>query len=242
MLEDLHWADDSTLLLTEYLAPLLPEMPVRIIGTYRDDEVDTSHPLSRVINQLSRRRLIDRTGLRRLSFGGVRAMVEALAGQPPPEELVRVIDSETEGNPFFVEELYLHLAESGVLLDERGRVRADLKVDEASVPESIRLVVGERLSRLSPRPARRWSRRRFPAGYSPLISSVRWPLSTPTPSSTPSRRPKEHGSSRRSRAMGSRLQPRADPAELVGRSVHAQTRAITPSSRRRDRAALRRRP
>jgi tetratricopeptide (TPR) repeat protein len=78
-------------------------------------------------------------------------MVEALAGQPPPEELVRVIDSETEGNPFFVEELYLHLAESGVLLDERGRVRADLKVAEASVPESIRLVVGERLSRLSRR-------------------------------------------------------------------------------------------
>src|SRR5215203_4618087 len=151
VLEDLHWADDSTLLLTEYLAPLLPEMPVRIIGTYRDDEVDTSHPLLRVINQLGRRRLIDRISLRRLSFGGVRAMVEALAGQPPPEELVRVIDSETEGNPFFVEELYLHLAESGVLLDERGRVRADLKVSEASVPESIRLVVGERLSRLSRR-------------------------------------------------------------------------------------------
>jgi class 3 adenylate cyclase/tetratricopeptide (TPR) repeat protein len=151
VLEDLHWADDSTLLLTEYLAPLLPEMPVRIIGTYRDDEVDISDPLSRMINQLGRRRLIDRISLRRLSFGGVRAMVEALAGQPPPEELVRVIDSETEGNPFFVEELYLHLAESGVLLDERGRVRADLKVAEASVPESIRLVVGERLSRLSHR-------------------------------------------------------------------------------------------
>ena len=149
VLEDLHWADDSTLLLTEYLAPLLPEIPVRIIGTYRDDEVDTSHPLMRVITQLGRRRLIDRISLRRLSFGGVRAMVEALAGQPPPEELVRVIDSETEGNPFFVEELYLHLAESGVLLDDGGRVRADLKVDEASVPDSIRLVVGERLSRLS---------------------------------------------------------------------------------------------
>jgi class 3 adenylate cyclase/tetratricopeptide (TPR) repeat protein len=149
VLEDLHWADDSTLLLTEYLAPLLPEMPVRIIGTYRDDEVDTSHPLSRVVTQLGRRRLIDRISLRRLSFGSVRAMVEALAGQPPPEQLVRVIDSETEGNPFFVEELYLHLAESGVLLDEGGRVRADLKVDEASVPDSIRLVVGERLSRLS---------------------------------------------------------------------------------------------
>ena len=37
VLEDLHWADESTLLLTEYLAPLLPEMPVLVLGTYRDD-------------------------------------------------------------------------------------------------------------------------------------------------------------------------------------------------------------
>ena len=76
-------------------------------------------------------------------------MVESLAGQPAPDELVRVIDSQTEGNPFFIEELYLHLKESGVLVDGDGRVRPDLKVDEVSVPDSIRLVVGERLSRLS---------------------------------------------------------------------------------------------
>jgi tetratricopeptide (TPR) repeat protein len=149
VLEDLHWADESTLLLTEYLAPLLPDMPVRIIGTYRDDEIDVSHPLSHVVSQLGRRRLIDRISLRRLSYEDVRAMVESLTGQPPPEELVRVIESETEGNPFFIEEVYLHLTESGVLLDESGRVRPNLKVDEVSVPETVRLVLGERLSRLS---------------------------------------------------------------------------------------------
>ena len=43
VIEDLHWADESSLLLTEYLAPLLPEMPVLVIGTYRDGEVDLSH-------------------------------------------------------------------------------------------------------------------------------------------------------------------------------------------------------
>ena len=60
-----------------------------------------------------------------------------------------MIDRETEGNPFFVEEVYLHLVESGVLLDEHGRVRPDLRLDEASVPESIRLVLGQRLDRLA---------------------------------------------------------------------------------------------
>jgi class 3 adenylate cyclase/tetratricopeptide (TPR) repeat protein len=149
VLEDLHWADESTVLLTEYLAPLLPELPVLVIGTYRDGEVGTRHPLSRVIGQLERRRLVDRIMLDRLSLGGVRTMVEALADQPAPEQLVRLVESETEGNPLFIEEVYLHLAESGALFDEHGRVRSDLQVAENSVPETVRLVVEQRLARLS---------------------------------------------------------------------------------------------
>ena len=149
VLEDLHWAGESTLLLTEYLAPLLPDMPVLVLGTYRDDEVELHHPLARVIGQLARRRLVEQVSLRRLTFNGVRAMLQALAGQPAPEQLVRLIDHETEGNPFFVEEVYLHLVESGVLLDEHGGVRADLVLDEISVPESIRLVLRQRLGHLN---------------------------------------------------------------------------------------------
>jgi tetratricopeptide (TPR) repeat protein len=149
VLEDLHWADESSLLLTEHLARLLPEMPVLLLGTYRDVEVDHSHPLYRIIEQLRPRRLLERISLRRLSLDGVAAMLRGLAGQPVPEELTQVIHRETEGNPFFVEEVYLHLVESGVLLDERGRLRRDLRLDEVSVPESIRLVVGQRLDRLA---------------------------------------------------------------------------------------------
>jgi class 3 adenylate cyclase len=95
VLEDLHWADESSLLLTEYLAPLLPEMPVLVLGTYRDGEVDLTHPLTRVIGQLERRRLLERVSLRRLSSDGVRAMLRALAGQPAPEELTQLISRET---------------------------------------------------------------------------------------------------------------------------------------------------
>ena len=149
VLEDLHWADESTLLLTEYLAPLLPAMPVLVIGTYRDVEVDPHHPLARVIEQLAHRHLVEQVSLRRLSFDGVGAMLRTLTGQAAPEELVQLIHRETEGNPFFVEEVYLHLVESGVLLDDRGRLRSDLRVDEVSVPESIRLVLGQRLDRLA---------------------------------------------------------------------------------------------
>ena len=86
--------------------------------------------------------------LRRLSFDGVRAMLRRWPGSRRRSNGA-VIDRETEGNPFFVEEVYLHLVESGVLLDEHGRVRRDLRLDEVSVPESIRLVLGQRLGRLA---------------------------------------------------------------------------------------------
>lgn len=149
VLEDLHWADESTVLLTEYLAPLLPDLPVLVIGTYRDGEVDVAHPLFRVISQLERRRLVERLDLHRLSLEGVHTMVEALAHQSPSEQLVRLIEGETEGNPFFIEEVYLHLAESGTLFDEQGRVREHLEVADDAVPETVRRVLGQRLKRLS---------------------------------------------------------------------------------------------
>ena len=148
-LEDLHWADESTVLLTEYLAPLLPDLPALVLGTYRDGEVDVSHPLSRVISVLARRRLVERIGLEGLSPSGVRAMVEALAGQPAPDRLVRLIEMETEGNPFFIEDVYFHLAESGALRRTRAGAPGPLVGRELRT-QGVRLVLGKRLARLSP--------------------------------------------------------------------------------------------
>jgi class 3 adenylate cyclase len=147
--EDLHWADESTLLLLEYLAPQLPDMPVMVVGTFRDDEVEPSSPLVRILNQLVRERLVTRIGLRPLTEDGVAGLMAGLTGQRPPPALVRGIYTQSEGNPFFAEELYFHLAESGVLLDDQGRFRGDLRIEELEVPSSVRLVVGERLARLS---------------------------------------------------------------------------------------------
>ncbi len=82
VLEDLHWADESTVLLTEYLAPLLPEMPVLVLGTYRDHRSGSLPSAEPELSaSLRRRRLVERVSLRRLSFDGVRAMLRALAGQ-----------------------------------------------------------------------------------------------------------------------------------------------------------------
>ncbi len=138
VLDDLHWADDSTLLLLQHLAQQLHEMPVLIIGTYRDMELDVDRPLADALEELHRRRLAHRIALKRLPEASVTVMLAALSGQDPPHPLVRALYGETEGNPFFVEEVYQHLAEEGKLFDAKGRWRSDLDVSELEVPEGVR--------------------------------------------------------------------------------------------------------
>ncbi len=148
VLDDLHWADDSTLLLMEQLAQQAPQHRLLIVGTYRDVELEVGRPLARTLEALLRQRLAHRISLRRLREDTVGAMLRALSGQEPPPMLVSVVYSETEGNPFFVEEVSQHLAEEGKLFDAQGRWRQDLEVSELDVPEGVRLVVGRRLERV----------------------------------------------------------------------------------------------
>ncbi|MCH8994897.1 MAG: AAA family ATPase, partial [Chloroflexi bacterium] len=149
VLDDLQWADDATLLLLQHIAQQLREMPILILGTYRDVELDMARPLARALEELHRQRLARRIALKRLHEDGVSAMLRALSSQEPPAPLVQAIYSETEGNPFFVEEVFQHLAEEGKLFDAQGRWRSDLEVSELDVPESVRLVIGRRLERVS---------------------------------------------------------------------------------------------
>jgi predicted ATPase len=61
---------------------------------------------------------------------------------------VSLIFEESQGNPFFVEEVYRHLVEDGKVFDAAGQFRTDIKIDETDVPETVRLIIGRRLGRL----------------------------------------------------------------------------------------------
>ncbi|HEX6380713.1 MAG TPA: AAA family ATPase, partial [Acidimicrobiia bacterium] len=148
VLDDIHWADEPTMLLIQHLAERIAEVPVLMVGLYRDSELDVGRPLSRPFEELTRRRLARRMPLGRLPQEGVAQMAAGMAGQEPPPRLVEVLYAETEGNPFFTEEVFKHLVEEGRLFDADGRFRADLSVEDLDVPEGVRMVVGARLRRL----------------------------------------------------------------------------------------------
>src|SRR3989449_227868 len=149
VLDDLHWADDATLMLLQHEAQYHDKIAVLTIATYRDIELDEARPFAQTLESLVRQRLAHRIALKPLPEAGVQAMLRALTGQPPPPALVEAIYRETEGNPFFVEEVFQHLSEQGRLLDGEGRWRTDLQVSGLDVPEGVRLVISRRLKRVS---------------------------------------------------------------------------------------------
>ncbi len=149
VLDDLHCADEPTLLLLQHIAQHLAEIPVLIIGTFRDVELEIGRPFAKALEDFVRQRLAQRIALGRLPEAAVGTMLRTLSGQEPPAALVHFVFSQTEGNPFFVEEVFRHLAEEGRLFDDQGCWRTDLEASGLTVPESVRLVIGRRLDRVS---------------------------------------------------------------------------------------------
>jgi tetratricopeptide (TPR) repeat protein len=149
LFDDLHWADESTLLLLEFLAPHLSSMRLLLLGTYRDVELEVGRPFAKSLERLTRQRLAQRIALRRMPSDDVKALLAQLGAPDPPPALVQAVYAETEGNPFFVEEVFRHLKDEGRLLDADGRWLPDLKIEGLEVPEGVRLVIGRRLERVS---------------------------------------------------------------------------------------------
>jgi DNA-binding SARP family transcriptional activator len=140
VLDDLHWADGPTLLLLRHLANA-PLGHALVLGTYRSGE--PSAPLADALAALRREDRFDRIAVDGLVHDDVDALVTAWLGRDAPESLTDTVYRETDGNPFFVEELLRQYAESD----------AGTRRWEPMVPEGVREVLGRRLARLG-EPAR----------------------------------------------------------------------------------------
>ena len=122
VLEDLHWADRGTLDFLVHLSRNLSGARLLIVGTYRDVEVDRSHPLSATLAELRRGSAFARVALRGLTPDEVHRMLGAISGQEVRWSLAEAVHRQTEGNPLFVQEVLRYLVEEGLILrQEIGR-------------------------------------------------------------------------------------------------------------------------
>ncbi len=151
VLDDIHWADPPTLALFRHLVHESANDQIMVLGTYRDTDLDRSHPLAAALAELRRSGVVQRVPIDGLDRDGVAQFLERSAGHDLDDAgvaLAEAVFAETGGNPFFVGEIMRNLVESGALVVRDGRWTSDLSLEEVGLPEGVREVVGRRISRL----------------------------------------------------------------------------------------------
>ncbi len=147
-LDDLHWADGTTLELLPSLAAELERQPVLLLGAYRTDEIPRDHPLRRMRVELRRAGRLHELALDPLDFDATCALAEHVLGAPPGRALSRAVYDRTQGVPFFVEELCAALRAAGRVIE--GPAGLEPAGDgDVPVPDTVRDAVLVRAGRLS---------------------------------------------------------------------------------------------
>jgi DNA-binding SARP family transcriptional activator len=130
VVDDLHWADQSTLSLLRHLVRH-PEATAMVLAAYRDHEVGPEHPLVAAVADLQRDELVTHLPLGRLDRAEVSILLAERGG------IAGEVHELTGGNPFFIRQLAGHLDETGA---------PDLA--SAGIPENVKDVISRRLARL----------------------------------------------------------------------------------------------
>jgi hypothetical protein len=152
VLDDLQWAEKPTLLLLRHLLRATEPARLLVIATYRDTDVDRTHPLAEILAYLRREPCVSRLSLNGLDVAGVNELLDGVSGERSdrdPAELAQALWSESNGNPFFLQEILRGLIDTGHFVQRDGVWTTDLEISQWGIPEGIRDAVGRRLSRLS---------------------------------------------------------------------------------------------
>jgi len=148
VLDDLQWTDQSSLMLLHYLARGVHKEHLLFVGAYRETEIDEKHPLSPVLTELNRERLLEAVSLRRMSPGDVSEMIKQILEQDHVlAEFCELVYRKTGGNPFFVEEVIKSLKEEQLIFREENQWKIK-EVSRIEFPETVRGVVKARINRL----------------------------------------------------------------------------------------------
>jgi len=152
VLDDLQWADKASLLLLRHLIAAEQASRVLVLGIYRDSELSQSHPLLDTLAALRRQNGVSRIELTGLDDSEVVSFLEAAAGHTLDDAgvgLAHAVYRETDGNPFFVNEVLRHLSETGAIYqDASGRWTSEDSLEDMALPDSVREVIGARVGRL----------------------------------------------------------------------------------------------
>ncbi len=149
ILDDLHWADPGTAAMLSHVARSVSQKPILLVGAYRDAEIDRRHPLTPVLAGLRRLANFEAIALGGLPADAIGELLGTIGDVEAPAELIKALSTETEGNPFFIREILLHLAAEGKIFAPGNAWTTEFDLDRLGIPPGVREVVALRLSKLS---------------------------------------------------------------------------------------------
>ncbi len=148
LFDDLHWADTATLDLLCHVVRRQPEAHVLIVGAYRDSELERNAALHRTIVDLSRRRILTEVAVKPLSHQEIEALATSLLGCPLSPAVSSLLYAQSEGNPFFVEELLHGWIETEALIQQHEQWIAIAPLEQ-TLPPSLVGALRERFAHFS---------------------------------------------------------------------------------------------
>jgi hypothetical protein len=142
VLDDLHSADRSSLLLLDFVTRALRVLPVLVIGTYRSSAARSAPALSEALVELAREPSTEHRVLRGLNAAEVAQLLEERAGVRPAAPLVTLVHERTEGNPLFVVEFIR------ALLEQRdvSKISNAQSTIALAVPRGVKRMIERRLA------------------------------------------------------------------------------------------------
>ncbi|MFZ0040075.1 MAG: AAA family ATPase, partial [Solirubrobacteraceae bacterium] len=143
VLDDVQWSDRPTLLLLRHLARAPQASGLSVLGAYREAD-RWNDGFDATLAGLRRDRLMIGLELTGLPRADAMELVRLRAGGTPSLAFLQALSAETEGNPFFIEEIVRHLLDSGVRSHEAGA----RELERVGLPEDVRDVITRRLERL----------------------------------------------------------------------------------------------
>jgi DNA-binding CsgD family transcriptional regulator len=149
ILDDLQWADSASLDLLCHLARRQSHARLLLLGAYRESEFALNPALARTVAELSRQRRLTTVAVGPLSAHEVDILASTRLGAPLSPEASALLYRQSEGNPFFAEELLQGWIETRALAHQRGQWLAITPLDQA-LPPTIVGALRQRFARLSP--------------------------------------------------------------------------------------------
>lgn len=149
LLHELHGADSASLDLLYFIARRQSSARLLLVGSYREDELHQNLALERLVAELNRLRLLTVVRLDRLSQPEIAALAEHFLGQPLSAAASRLLYTQSEGNPFFAEEILRGWIETDVLAHDSTTTALVTRL-ESRLPAGIVTALRQRLARLAP--------------------------------------------------------------------------------------------